>query len=546
MSWAPILLLVSLGTAVLGGILIPLYIDETASFLGRARWLDNGSNFVAIFPQCQEQYLQPVPAAWWPGALVYEAAFGWAGPLGRRVMGVSFALLWLSGLLLWIHLAFRDPAWRRVWQCTVAGLLSLGTLPLVFTIARAEQWQALFLILLVLVHLYAARIHGAAPAVRAVAALLVLGLISCFYFVHPKSLLFTPFVLAMVYLTWRVHGRMVTTAMLLATLFIVVQTYQYSVASSQCEAMPILGSAMSRYAMTPERLFNDPLGFLAQGASNMVNSLRLLVHHASLAKIVQSWWLPPIEVSQLGLMVPLVNALIIVLIGGGAVLATMLVSAFFVSGLLAKKISGDRILAFCLIVAILAQAFLYNRNWFFYNSGLVVPALLLSLLYLARDFAPTGAPKVWQQGLALGVGALGLLSLCLLFSLYGPALAKVNEAPRTHLANQVFSTQAIHAADQLVSVRRVASYCGLSTQKESALLVDDLTYHAFDRLIRPVHVLQVSEETPLGRDLNGRLAGFMQQLGGRGFIMRCERVPPQLRRLVHARDAGYCCGRFQP
>ena len=544
--WVLPALLLALVAAIAVGVLVPIYIDETATLLGRARWLDDGANLVGIFPQCHETYLSPIPFTWWPGALVYEAVFGWAGPLGRKIVGVSMALFWLAGLLIGIRLAFPDRNWRRLWLTVSLSALCLGTLPLVYTLTRAEQWQSLILVVLLLLYLKAGPIRDGHGLLRGGVAVFSLCLISAFYFIHPKALLYTPFVLALLFLTWRSHGKAAVSAMLAAVLVLVYQTRQFTLATSRCDEVPLLGSALARYTVPLSQFTADPLGVISQGVTNMANAVGALVYHARFADQVQASWLPPVETAGLGFLIPAMNGMIALLIGGGAIATVLLVSAFFVSGAFKKRLSENRVLAFCLVSGVVAQAFLYHRTWFFYNAGLAVPVLLLAVLLLSRDFAPASGPKDWHRNIALGAAGVGLTSLVLLFVLFLPALSSVNETARTHLGNQVFSTQAIHSGPQLASIRRLAPYCGLAVEKETALLVDDMTYHAFDTLLRPVHVFQVSEELPLGRDLRGRLAGFLSGLGGRGFIMRCERVPPQLRHRVQAWNAGYCCGRIAP
>jgi hypothetical protein len=538
---APGLLLAMLALVLCIGALVPIYIDETMFLLMRGRVLVEAMEIISPLPQCVSSYVLQAPASWWPGALLYAALYSWTGPLEMRLVGITIALVWLGMLYKWIALSFADQDWQKTWQAISLALLSFGVLPFVMVLARPEGLQVLCLVALVVTYRQREAIRSKSVAIRTLAGVLSISVLSLFYYVHPKSLFYTPFVLGVVYFTWRNHGKAPLAAMLAVALLIAYQTQDMASLSLSCSEAPKLEKMLSSYTLQPAMLISDPLAFLGQASGNLVDSWNALVGHAQFSAAYQSGWLPETDLATAEKLSTIANVLIAFGLGGLALASVLGVPALVAYQLTQKRLGADAILGFGLVLGVAAQAALYKNTWHFYNIGLAVPVLILAVLLTASSTCKL-KDRTWHAIAALFSAGAGLVSLVVLLTLLVPALVQINSAVSPRLKRQELSTQTTHTSQHLQRVQKLATACGISLQGERALLIDDMTYHAFERLVRPVHVVYVSPY--YGADLEGRLGQFMTRLGGQAIITRCQYVPPQLTRFIRVSVGGYCCGRI--
>src|SRR5690349_15966146 len=119
-------------------VLIPIYSDEIAIQMARARFLIDGGALLNLFPQCR-LLVAPIPATRYPGAVFYAIVYSGATGIGLRIRGLALCAAWL--MLLWIW-AGRHPQTlvpRRRFQALILSFNLLGVLPFVLVLARSEQ-----------------------------------------------------------------------------------------------------------------------------------------------------------------------------------------------------------------------------------------------------------------------------------------------------------------------------------------------------------------------------------------------------------------------
>jgi hypothetical protein len=467
---------------------------------------------------------------------------GGGGLIGMRIRGVLLALTCLALLLVWVRLLFRDSGWRHFGFRVVCGILALGVTPWVFSLARPEQWMVLGMAVLLVCHAM-----NRAPATyrfgsQMACVIASVGAISLFYYMHPKALLFTPFIAALVYLTWYGKNKLLAASLVGMAAFAAWQTF-IDASLSRCDEAPLLKEALNAYALKPADFLSAPVNTLVQAAENLLASWRASIEHAGFSNSYQSDWLPRMALTERGFAVAATNSAVAFLLGALPLVAIFLLGVATAIGLRGGWRNQSIILAFLLLAGVLAQAATYNGTWYFYNNGLALPAFAMVFVLLASG-TPALRPSPWQRSGSLILALTGAASTLLLLILLVPALLSINASPTPRLPNQDFSTQARFQSQQFADIRQLARACGLRMEGEKSLMIDDASYHAFTSLVRPVHVFYVSEFTVVGADLEGRLGSFMSGQGSRGFILRCDYVPRQLANQVLLRHAGYCCGRF--
>src|SRR5688500_14571146 len=104
-DWMPLAIAALAMATFIVAMLIPIYSDEIAIQMARARFLIEGGALLNLFPQCRP-LLAPIPASWYPGAVFNAIVYSGATGIGLRIRGIALCAAWL--LLLWIW-AGRHP-----------------------------------------------------------------------------------------------------------------------------------------------------------------------------------------------------------------------------------------------------------------------------------------------------------------------------------------------------------------------------------------------------------------------------------------------------
>ncbi len=217
--------------------LIPIYSDEIAIQMARARFFIEGGALLNLFPQCRP-LLAPIPASWYPGAVFNAIVYSGATGIGLRIRGIALCAAWL--LLLWIW-AGRHPQTlvpRRRFQALILSFNMLGVLPFVLVLARSEQLLVLGLVAYCMLALFwpAKASDGLPMKSLKGAALFLMG--SVFLLTHPKALFFAPLMVASTWLVFRNAGRQWVAGAMLVTGFAIFQSFQYAQLTASCPGAP--------------------------------------------------------------------------------------------------------------------------------------------------------------------------------------------------------------------------------------------------------------------------------------------------------------------
>lgn len=525
---------------IVSGLLVPIYADEVSTKMTQATVFHHDGRMLTAIPQCLPEMTMPVPASWYPGAAVYQLLYSDLSPLLIRVSGVVIALMFVMAAAL--GLRHVRPASIPYWPMLAGFLavLGLGVLPLTLLLSRAEQWFLLLLTYFVFFPLLNRKRSGGGLALHVVVFLTCTALL---FYTHPKAAFFFPVVICSGWITFR-GRRWLQALALLFTFVCLIQSVQAAKELFDCTNAPFLASAFSKQTSSLSELAVRPVGLLLELGDNFVSFPEKLIGHAVFQATYQSFWLPSTPAGEgLGTFARLVNLLVagcllVVIIGG-----VSFPPAAFAIALNRRSLGDQHVIAAVLWFSLVGHLAIY-RTWNFYG-GILVFGILGVLITLSVGGIPWSKP--WSKvgaGVLASVCAVFLSSAAVLASSVMPRLVTDGEARNLGVPGQPLSVPTFTYPAQREKIRRFASSCGLEGDGARRLVVDDLTYFAFDGLREPMHLVYISE-SGMGPDIKGGdLVGFLNRMASPGVIAQCTFLPPAVRQYA-LEDRNLCCVRLE-
>jgi len=471
----------------------------------------------------------------YPAATLVSAAYADLGPLGIRISGIILSSAWFSLLLLWCIKQTGEitSAIRRF--AGLVALSALGVVPYLFALSRPEQFMTLPILILCITALC---FKGKKSlAVQCGGAILLSLVVSCFFYVHPKSLFFLPFFLVALWLTTETYHKAVRFALLAYAILLFAQVLHESGAIAACTDAPTIQSVLAANTLLPATLFSGPGEFIHAALSNIVNFPDRLLSHLTFNAVFQSGWLPPIDgnrsflfILNLGIRYTLYAFVV------GSHLASLVA---FLTEIAKRKLTAPTLLAALLASTdILNVAFFNIQNFYagtqFVPISMILTGLLMHSLPVQKLYGSMAAG--YSSTLIFSI-----LSMATLLSLVTPSVIENSSSQKASLPGQPLSIPVFDTQSHLQSIKSLATSCGLSSATSENLVLDHMTYFAFLKQKKPIHVLYVSEFGYGGDLTNGRLLHLLKKIGSPGIISRCEWIPSEFRKAEKSNDMGYCC-----
>ena len=534
----------SLVATLLLGLLVPIYTDEVAWRYQARAAVDGVDRFIGV--NCGPNTLAVPPFFMMP-LRHFSAAVNAAldDPLYVRLAGVGLALAWAA--LFWL-LAGRIAGGREeAHRLRIIGfsLLGLGVLPFLLVLSRPEQP---LLICITLALLVASRRWGESkteddsPAKAALvsAAVLLIGLVAISY--HLKGILYAPVFVIALFAASRGRGtivpRVVAAGLFGACAFVALR---YWVDRFACPGDPLLAAQLAKENAATLLLTRDLAAGVAAWLSHGVEVLSPLryLDLVTPAPRYMSDWLPPGVVS---IQTYTLWAAALRVAWGFALLAVAAAGAMAVMRLVRDRRVDRRLLLGLALAGIVIGWGLMQITKNSYESALALPASVLAFL-LILSAAPRHAlldRLVRQLSVVLLVLAVG--SQIALFAFYARPLWQAAATPG-YLAAQRFSYSPYGYRTLEQDIAKAGEACGFRHgTRPRALLIDDLTYLAYQQSWRPLH------RNGVLNSWNGTISdpvAYLRSQGSTGLMIGCAYLPPEVR--ARAKRSGqFCCLNLSP
>lgn len=526
--------------SLLLGVFVPVYTDEVATKMVLARFFAEGAKVVTLFPQCGASFIVDTPFSFYPAAIVYSFLYAGLWPLGIRIAGIAMAFVWLALTYWWVVRAIPARQYRIYMLATIAAILGFGVLPFLMVLARSEQWLITLIGFYCLLPVFSKRILRPASILPDLGLLFVFVLAtSLFFYIHPKAIFFFPLVIISAYYTFGVKRKLLLGLSISFILICSVQSVLLAKATSRCDSAPKLSAMLSSQTIDFSLIKTHPEKFIATAIKNTVKAPVKIVNHILFSDSYQSGWLPATNKNDLGFMVSLAN--------GSA--KTIFLVCIFCALILpfrflwnARSISGrdERFfIIMALWVGLVGHLAIYNA-WNFYSGALVLPLVIWMLVLMGADFFQLVMKKIWAKRALVIILLFSLASFCTLFFSVVPSLILTNYADQSFLIGQPLSVATFNFPSQRLRVRALANQCGIQGDGASRLIVDDLTYFAFDQLRQPLHMVYLYEGG-FGADISGnKIKPFLAKMANEGIIAQCTYLP-EMYKASAIRDGNYCC-----
>lgn len=542
MSW------IILGLVVLVlcfGLLVPIYSDEVAIHMSKARFFLEGGQLVTLLPQCDTSPTTQVPLTWYPAAILYGFVYALPGGLGLRLTGIALGLSYLSLLWFWVGKLFQDEKWKNIFRALIIAINGLGVLPLILILARSEQVLVLSILLLCLFSIFWYTAETDSRRLKTLKVLAFLLLVSTFYYTHPKSLFFSPFVVIAAFYIFRKENLYAKAAIFSVIVFTAYQALQQT-KNLNCPGAPIVSKILSQVTIDFQLLSTNVLKFFEIGGNNILRSLGAVVGKLLFASSYQSVWLPGLDAPGLAKGVLFLNFAIGSSLILGAVCLLIMLLFQFARQLVRRQISREIALAMGLLCGLLVHGFVYNANsWHFYTPGLIVPIFTIMFLLVV----PTGLTytkfggRVWYY-VSCYAAALSLASIVCLSLLVFPPLLKAAQENKYIISGQPLSTSIFLEKNQKTDLMALASSCNISADSSRRLVLDGTAYFQFKNHREPINVLYISE-FGFGADIANKTKAFLNKIDSDGLISRCDYLPEALKGDVIKRGDMCCVSKFQ-
>ena len=527
------------------GVLVPLYSDEVATKVMQSTFFLERRQLVSLLPQCDSPILRPIPLTLYPASILYAVVYAPLGLLGIKLSGLLIAAAWMFLVARAIVRSAPDRSTKVARLAFIAALHGFGVLPFVLTSARPEVLLVLCVVAYCGLALDDRALGGRSMGGRAVRAFVFCILTSVFFFAHPKTLLFTPFVLACAAFAFPWRRTRLLALVTPLVLLTAAQVYADTRGIGACTHAPNVQRSLADQMLDPAQLAVDPGRLLARGLHNVVATPGRISDAILLRDSYPSGWLPATGGRALGRGAALVNGIT------NVVIAVYLcgVPALIVLAVREKRTKAERrclTLAIMLAIALGANVFLYNW-WNYYNSALFLPALSVVGLLALRAGAARALRRPLQSFPRLAAFmlstfyAFAALSMIVTLRQLGPTLVATARVEGTVLPGQPASVPVFRYAAERTKIRNLATTCGVDVERPRRLVIDDATYYAFEAIHEPLHILYITDVAMWGADMRGEaIRQFLREQRATGIVARCEFYPTALWRYAK-RENGYCC-----
>ncbi|CAN5505137.1 hypothetical protein BH09PSE4_BH09PSE4_11790 [soil metagenome] len=497
----------------------PIYTDEIGWRFQLARSPFDGGVDRYIAPSCNAPLMG---APWWMQPLRWFSAWSnalFAEQVFVRLLGVAMAVAAIALALGVTARASGDAGERRRLSVLVLGAAGIGLLPFLLVWSRPEQPILICVTGTVMVALRARRARVACGVV------LLLGVIALGY--HLKAIFYLPVFLAAIGLAAREEKApavRIGAAVLLLTAG--ASAFHYWSVRFQCPGDPLIDAG--------HRADNLGAVLTAPGGGPSWRLLWEAMRGATPAHYVESVlpgavhmapWIAPrgLPGPVVGLWRGLASAgwwalLLAGLVAIGIGLADMVRE---------RRIEPRGLLAAALALSLFGWAFVQLRDND-YEAALWLPlAALASVLVLSA----AGARIARARGLiATVIGGVAIVSQLLLVTDY----ARLMPMARTpgFVAGQPHSF--VPFGYDKAAIRRVGAMCGFSPATPR-LVIDDLTYFAFQRSYRPIYAIGVFDTW---KGSIGDPVAYLRGQGSPGAVTACTSLPPGM---ASKGDGHTCC-----
>lgn len=529
--------LVAFSALLAFGLQVPIYADEVSTKMTQATVFTNGGRMLTAIPQCFPSLTTSIPVSWYPAAAIYQTIYNGLDPLMIRISGVIIAMLYVLTTALGLKRVVSEHLPFEYVLTGFVAVLGLGVLPLTLILSRSEQWLLLLLTYFIFVPL----IFQVANFQRLISTFHVVIFITCtslFYYIHPKAAFFFPVVIVSGWITFRTNRilQVVTSAF---AIFCIVQSVVAAKELFSCPDAPILAAAFSKQTTSLSNLLQQPGEVLLELASNLISFPMKVIRHLIFQPAYQSHWLPSVSMGNPAVvLVRVVNVLIassiLLVIGMGLLFPPMAIANACIS----RFASHIHVLVGALWVSVVCHLVIY-RSWHFYTGVLLVGIFLL-LVALSLPAIPwSGRSKKIGKCIISGLATVFLLSALTLFISFAARFYGKSSEHQIGVSGQPLSVPTFSFFTQRDLIRSFSQSCGITGDRSKRLVVDDLTYFAFDALREPIHLVYVSD-SGMGADIKGaELIDFLNKLGSPGIVAQCTFMPEAVRKI--AREEGNLC-----
>ena len=522
--------------ALIAGIFLPVYTDEIGwRFQERAGFDGVDKMFSEL---CGPNTLAAPAFFMWP-VRWYSALFNglFAAPVWVRLSGILYALVFAALVFRLIRRLTADAQDRGLIGAVAAGLLALGTMPLLAVWSRPEQPVVIAIAAALLIALADwPKMAGPTPARTAwwrSLAIAALAAIATSY--HLKGLFITPLLLVCLFFASRGRAahlpRLVAGGFLLVVMALSMAYWKDRLA---CPGNAILAAEYARNSMGAKIAEVRGLAEAREVLGLMLGQMSVFDYISLVTprEYPLSNWLEPHQIGTTGSFrwfLVIVAAWSFAFLLGAAALAGALWTSWR-----ARRLDPRIALAVMLVVTLLGWSTTQLiRN--VYEATFAIPVLCLAVVV-----ALSCRPFAWLRPVyaiaAVVIGFAGIASPVALAVVFGPSLARAN-AQSGVVAVQQGSTSihgyAAHRRDALAAGR----LCGIpDPDKARALVIDDVTYFPYIRSSLPQHMLGV-----LG-GWNGEMKDpipYLRSRGSSGIVVECRFMTPELR--AKARRVGRIC-----
>ncbi len=357
-----------------------IYADEPAFRVYNSRQIVDGGDIVGNLYgyNCPSAEQTELPSLLMPARLISSTFWTTlSGSRAHRIIGVgTYSFLLLLIFLLSMNVSkIRETRFEPLLYLSILPIV-LGANPFNLVSTRPE----IFILINLFIFIFLITLNLNTSIKKNLAAALILLLSHFFFLLHPKTLLFLPFLIFLIMFVLKGCKKYLVTAALIYLGTLSIFSYKLHTGRLVCSENQLALDIMHSINLTPRLLFSEPSSFIVSGVKNL--NIAKYFRHLVFSDSYQSDWLILYQNKFLYCLGWGINVFICLSLFGLVVLTLKI----FTETIKKKKVTlHNKALVSSLFVGIFGMCFLQKAKFFYETPLFFSLTLALLLLCLITD-----------------------------------------------------------------------------------------------------------------------------------------------------------------